>query len=148
MPNLVKAISNDYKLNDKDHNLLVNGFKNKNLDEIDTLGSEVIKISRFLLSCIGDADKSLNKLKVYKFKNNIKKEVASFTDVITNIKKNSKSSKIYIDPLEVDEIDYHCIISFKIYSESFTELFNGGFYQVNGEKCIGFSGLVENLIKK
>lgn len=148
MPNLVRAISKDYKLCDKDHNLLVNGFKNKNLDEIDTLGSDVIEISRFLLSCIGDAQKSLNKLKVYKFKSNIDKEVLSFTDAITNIKTNFKRDKIYIDPLEVDEINYHCIISFKIYSESFTELFNGGFYEVNGERCIGFSGLVENLIKK
>ena len=60
----------------------------------------------------------------------------------------TKQVKIYIDPLEVDEIDYQCIISFKIYSESFTELFNGGFYEVNGERCIGFSGLVESLIKK
>lgn len=148
MPNLVRAIKNDYKLSDKDLNLLVNSYKNKNLDEIDILESEVIDISSFLLSCIGDAEKSLEKLKVYKFQSNIEKEVLSFTDIITHIKKKIKSDKIYIDPLEVDEIDYHCIISFKIYSESFNELFNGGFYEINGERCIGFSGLVENLIKK
>jgi len=148
MPHLIRAITNDYKLNDYEHNLLVNSFKNKNLDEIDVLNSQVIDISRFLLSCIGDARKSLEKLSVYKFKSNTKKEVLTFTNIISHIKKNFKSDKIYIDPLEVDEIDYHCIISFKIYSESFTELFNGGFYEVNGERCIGFSGLVESLIKK
>ncbi len=148
MPNLVNTITNDYKLKKKEQELLINGFKNKNLDEISSLKSEVTSMSNFLLSCVGDITNSIDKLKNFKFKKNVKKDVLSFVDTITLLKKEFKNNKIYIDPLEVDEIDYHCIISFKIYSDSYNELFSGGFYDVNGEKCIGFSGLIENLVNK
>ncbi len=36
---------------------------------------------------------------------------------------------------------------FKFYSEKLNEIFSGGNYEVNNENCIGFSSLVENLIK-
>ena len=62
-------------------------------------------------------------------------------------KKYRDDINIFIDPLEVDEIDYHDNISFKVYSNNYKELFNGGFYLVNDEKCIGFSGLIECLRK-
>ena len=53
--------------------------------------------------------------------------------------------KILIDPLEIDDSDYHTGVSFKIYSQDFKELFSGGKYKVSLENCIGFSGFVENL---
>ena len=47
----------------------------------------------------------------------------------------------------MDIYNYHNGILFKFYSNSFHELFSGGRYNVNDENCIGFSSIVENLIK-
>ena len=69
-----------------------------------------------------------------------------FTDSVSLVRKEFSKTKIFIDPLEVDEIEYHDSISFKVYSNKYKELFNGGFYSVNGEKCIGFSGYLDRLI--
>ena len=54
-----------------------------------------------------------------------------FVKSVEIVKKEFSDIKIFIDPLEVDEIDYHDNISFKVYSKEYKELFNGGFYFVN-----------------
>ena len=59
---------------------------------------------------------------------------------------NFKNIKILIDPLEIDESEYHSGIIFKVYSSNFKELFSGGKYCVYEENCIGFSGFLENLV--
>ena len=51
-----------------------------------------------------------------------------FVKSVEMVKKEFSEIKIFIDPLEVDEIDYHDNISFKVYSNKYKELFNGGFY--------------------
>ena len=54
---------------------------------------------------------------------------------------------LIIDPIEIDKSGYHNGIIFKFYSESMRELFSGGRYRINEEECIGFSSLIENLIR-
>ena len=56
--------------------------------------------------------------------------------------------KILIDPLEIDESNYHTGLAFKVFSKNFKELFTGGNYSVSNENCIGFSGYIESLIKE
>ena len=51
-------------------------------------------------------------------------------------------------PLEIDKIGYHNGLMYKFYSNKFIELFSGGCYLVENENCIGFSGVIENLIKE
>ena len=145
MPNLTKAFVEDFQLNTDEYEKLVNSFKNKNLDLIKLLPTEIFEISNFFLSTIGNIDTNLSKLQKYKFKKKIKEEVKMFVKSVKMVKKEFSEIKIFIDPLEVDEIDYHDNISFKVYSNEYKELFNGGFYFVNNEKCIGFSGLIECL---
>ena len=147
MPNLIKAFVEDFQLNQDEYGKLVNSFKNKNLDLINSLPSEISEIANFLISTIGNIDINLSKLEGYKFKNLIKEEIGIFIESVAMVKKEFSKINIFIDPLEVDEIDYHDNISFKVYSNKYKELFNGGFYSVNDEKCIGFSGLIECLRK-
>ena len=54
--------------------------------------------------------------------------------------------EILIDPLEIDESNYHTGIAFKVFSENLKELFSGGNYKVSNENCIGFSGFTESLL--
>ena len=53
-----------------------------------------------------------------------------------------------MDPLEIDESNYHTGLAFKVFSENLKELFTGGNYKVFEENCIGFSGYLENLVKE
>lgn len=145
MPNLIKAFVQDFQLDINDCEKLINSFKNKNLDLIKSLPPEIFEISSFLISTIGDIDTNLPKFEEYKFNKKIKEEIRMFVKLVSMVKKDFSKIKIFIDPLEVDEIDYHDNISFKVYSNKYEELFNGGFYFVNDEKCIGFSGLIERL---
>ena len=147
LPNLIKAFVEDFKLNQDEYGKLVNSFKNKNLDLLNPLNPEISEIASFLISIIGNIDTNLSKLGKYKFSNMIKEEIKIFIELVTMVKKEFSQINIFIDPLEVDEIDYHDNISFKVYSDRYKELFNGGFYFVNDEKCIGFSGLIECLRK-
>jgi ATP phosphoribosyltransferase regulatory subunit len=145
MPNLIEAFVQDFKLSVDQSEKLVNSFKNKNLELIKSFPSEIYEIASFLISAIGDIDTNLPKLENYKFSKKINDEIRMFIKSVLIVKKEFSKIKIFIDPLEVDEIDYHDNISFKVYSKKYKELFNGGFYFVNDEKCIGFSGLIECL---
>ena len=57
-----------------------------------------------------------------------------------------KNLEIIVDPLEIDDSNYHTGFCFKVYSKNTKELFSGGGYKVGKENCIGFSGFLENLI--
>ena len=148
MPNLIKLIVKDFKLSKKDYQKLIDSFKNKNLENIKNYPEKILDMSNYLLSCIGNIDKNLNRLKKYKFEKQIKEEIETFIKLISIVKKEFPKISIFIDPLEVDEIEYHDNLSFKVYSDKYKELLSGGFYFVNSEKCIGFSGLIENLNNK
>ena len=65
-----------------------------------------------------------------------------------SLKKNIPNVLFNIDPIEIDKFGYHNGVVFKFYSSGFQELINGGNYNINDENCVGFSGLVENLIKE
>ncbi len=146
MPGLIFSIKDDFNLNEKEEALLINSYKNKNIEELKNISVNLYDISKFLLSCIGNIDPNLEALKKYNFSKQVKNQIDSFTNSILVIKNEFTNNKFFIDPLEVDEIDYHDNISFKVYSNSYKELLNGGFYSVNGEMCVGFSGLLENLL--
>ena len=70
----------------------------------------------------------------------------SFIKYIKKIEGDFGDCEIIIDPLEIDETDYHTGFCFKVYSESSKELFSGGGYKVEGQDCFGFSGFLENFI--
>ena len=70
----------------------------------------------------------------------------SFIKIISRIIKDFPDLKILIDPLEIDESNYHTGIAFKVFSENLKELFSGGNYKVSNENCIGFSGFTESLL--
>ena len=146
MPNLIKLISKDFKLNNDEYEVLINCYKNKNIYKIKNISEDLFKMSDYLLGGIGNISEKAGYLKKYKFKKNIKLEINNFINQIEKIKEEFNDHKIIIDPLEVDESNYHDGLCFKIYSENSKELFTGGGYRVKSEKCIGFSGFLENLI--
>ena len=147
MPSLVKSISNDFNLNTQQSFFLEKNLENKNLRELKKISDDVFQVSEKLLKSIGSLDKTLLKIKSHHFPSNIQCEINKFILSLENIKKNMPNSNIIIDPIEVDSFGYHNGIMFKFYSSKMRELFSGGRYNINEENCIGFSSLVENLIK-
>ena len=147
MPSLVKSISNDFNLNTQQSFFLEKNLQNKNLRELKKISDDVLQVSEKLLKSIGSLDNTLLKIKSHHFPSNIQCEINKFILSLENIKKNMPNSNIIIDPIEVDSFGYHNGIMFKFYSSKMRELFSGGRYNINEENCIGFSSLVENLIK-
>ena len=67
---------------------------------------EISEIASFLISTIGNIDTNLSKLEKYKFNKTIKEEIKYLLSQFKWLKEFSQIN-IFIDPLEVDEIDYH-----------------------------------------
>ncbi len=146
MPNLIKLIAKDFNLNKSDYDILINCYRNKNLYKIQNISDDLYEMSEYLLGSIGGINEKADNLKKYNFPKNIKSEINSFTDQIKQIKSEFNEYEIIIDPLEIDESNYHNGFCFKIYSENSKELLSGGGYKVKLENCVGFSGFLENLI--
>ena len=145
MPTLINSISKDFKLSESNLNLVKEKFKNKNFSGLNKISTKLEEISSILLSSIGEVEKKLPKIKNYKFPKETQYEINNFVEIVSRLKNDFLDYKILIDPLEIDDSDYHTGVSFKIYSQDFKELFSGGKYKVSQENCIGFSGFVENL---
>ena len=77
---------------------------------------------------------------------NMNYEIQSFIKIISGIIKDFPNLEILVDPLDIDESNYHTGIAFKVFSENLKELFSGGNYKVSNENCIGFSGFTEALL--
>jgi len=146
MPTLISAIVNDFKLSKTDLEFVRDRFNNKNSDGLEKISKRLKIISDALIDSVGDAKVNLRKLKKIKFTKKIKLEIQSFIKIISRIIKDFPCLKILIDPLEIDESNYHTGIAFKVFSENFKELFSGGNYKVSNENCIGFSGFTESLL--
>ncbi len=146
IPNLINLIAEDFKLNKSDYATLVNSFKNKNIEKIKDISTNLFEMSEYLMGGIGKIEMKGEYLKKYNFQKNIKREIINFVDQIRKIKKHFNDYEILIDPLEVDESNYHDGFCFKIYSDNSKELFTGGGYKVGDDCCVGFSGFLENLI--
>ena len=146
MPTLISAIAKDFKLSKTDLEFVRDRFNNKNLDGLEKISKRLKIISDALIDSVGDAKVNLKKLKKIKFTKKIKLEIQSFIKIISRIIKDFPCLKILIDPLEIDESNYHTGIAFKVFSENFKELFSGGNYKVSSENCIGFSGFTESLL--
>ena len=148
MPTLINSLCKDYKLNDQQISFLKQKFENKNIIGLNKISKSLEKDSEILFKCIGNLSSNLKELKKYSFKKNTKTHIEVFIKSILFIKKKLSHIDLNIDPIEVDEFGYHDGITFKVYSDKFNELFNGGKYKVNNEDSIGFSGIVENLIEE
>ena len=145
MPTLINSISKDFKLSKSNFDLVKEKFKNKNFSGLEKVSTKLEEISSTLLSSIGEVEKKLPKISNYKFPSETQFEINNFIEIVSRLKNEFSDYKILIDPLEIDDSEYHTGISFKIYSHDFKELFSGGKYKVSQENCIGFSGFVENL---
>ena len=146
MPNLINVIAKDFELSQAEYEILINCYRNKNLFEIKNISNKLYEMSNFLLGCIGKVEDKINHIKKYRFSRNIKKEIVLFIDQVKRIKDEMKNLEIIVDPLEIDDSNYHTGFCFKVYSNNTKELFSGGGYKVGKENCIGFSGFLENLI--
>ena len=146
MPNLINIIAKDFKLSDDEYEILINCYRNKNLFEIKKISLKLYELSNFLLGCVGKVEEKIDHIKKFKFSKDVKKEIILFIDQIKKIKDEMRNLEIIIDPLEIDDSNYHTGFCFKVYSENIKELFSGGGYKVGRENCIGFSGFLENLI--
>ena len=146
MPTLISAIVKDFKLSKIDLEFVRDRFNNKNSDGLGKISEQLQTISKALMDSVGDATANLKKLKKNKFTKNINNEIQSFIKIISRITKDFPNLKVFIDPLEVDESNYHTGIAFKVFSENLKELFSGGNYKVANENCIGFSGFTESLL--
>ena len=146
MPTLISAIDKDFKLSKPDLEFVRERFNNKNSDGLEKVSKRLKTISDALIESVGEAKINLKKLKKINFTKNIKLEIQSFIKIIGRIIKDFPDLKILIDPLEIDESNYHTGIAFKVFSENLKELFSGGNYKVLNENCIGFSGFTESLL--
>ncbi len=146
MPTLISAIAKDFKLSKPDLEFVRNRFNNKNSEGLEKISKQLKTISDALINCVGDASTNLKKLRKIKFTKNINNEIQSFIKIMTRIVKDFSNLEILIDPLEIDESNYHTGIAFKVFSENLKELFSGGNYKVSNENCIGFSGFTESLL--
>ena len=148
MPSLFEAICNDFKLPDSKKELLKESYKNKNIIGLNEISREIYDLSLVLVKSVGDFSENYNELKKFKFPRETQKEINKFLHTLRSLKKNISDVYFNIDPIEIDKFGYHNGVVFKFYSSNFQELINGGNYNINDENCIGFSGLVENLIKE
>tara|TARA_B100000686_G_scaffold281400_1_gene303097 strand:+ start:1307 stop:2437 length:1131 start_codon:yes stop_codon:yes gene_type:complete len=148
MPTLIESISKDFNLNKKDYEFVKEKFRNKNISGLDIISKKLEKVSSVLLSSIGNLSENISIIKKFKFPIHTQREIGSFIRIVNSVKKEFSNLKILIDPLEIDESNYHSGMAFKVYSENLKELFSGGNYKIFNENCIGFSGFVENLVKE
>ena len=146
MPTLISAIVKDFKLSKSDLEFVKSKYNNKNSEGLEKISNHLKTISNVLIDCVGDATLNLKKLRTIKFTKNIKNEIQSFIKITSRIIKDFPNLEIFIDPLEIDESNYHTGIAFKVFSENLKELFSGGNYKVLNENCIGFSGFTESLL--
>ena len=145
MPDLIKIISKNYNLNSINHEKLVNCYRNKNISDLKNISEDLFEVSQLLLGLVGKVDKNTEKKIKSNLPKNIKNEILCFFKHIKKIKGDFSDYEIIIDPLEIDETDYHTGFCFKVYSENSKELFSGGGYKVDGQDCVGFSGFLENF---
>lgn len=148
MPSLIKSLCKDFNLSTEETKSLTNSYENKNLSEIKNISKKVYDISSTLLQAVGKINENYRILENEMFPPYTQIEINKFLKSIKNFLPISKKISLILDPIELDKTGYHNGIMFKVYSEDLNELFSGGSYKVNNENCIGFSALVENIIKE
>jgi len=148
MPTLLDAIAQDFKLSKSNYEFIKDRFKNKNFTGLNNISNGLENISSLLFSSVGDPNQNISKIKNFDFPPITQKEVNNFLSSIIKLKEKFSKYRVLIDPLEIDDSEYHSGIAFKVYSENLKEIFSGGKYNVFNENCIGFSGFLENLINE
>lgn len=146
IPDLIYIISKYFKLNKSDFETLTNCYRNKNLNDLINISQDLFQISEYLLGSIGKIEDKIDYIRNAHFPLEIKNQINVFINEIENIKKEFNNHEIIIDPLEIDESNYHKGFCFKVYSQELKELFTGGGYKVYKENCVGFSSFLENLL--
>ena len=148
MPTLISSIEKDFSLSNTQLNLIKQKFKNKNSTDLEKISNKLKEISDNLIDSVGSAREKLKQLKQIKFTKFVQKEINTFIKIVQKITINFPDIEVYIDPLEIDDSDYHTGVAFKVFSENLKELFRGGNYKVSEENCIGFSGFTESLVNE
>ena len=148
MPSLFEAICKDFSLDEKQSLYLKEKYENKNLLGISDLSEELFNVSSILIKSVGTFNDNFKAINIFKFPKFVQIEIDKFIKSLLTISKKIKKIEFNIDPIEIDKFGYHNGILFKFYSNNFHELFSGGRYNVNDENCIGFSSIVEKLIKE
>ena len=148
MPSLFCAVCKDFKLDEKSTLFLKEKYENKNVVGIEKISSQLLEVSSILMNSLGDFKDNFNKLEKFDFPKETRSEIKKFLSSLSLIKDYIPNIRLNIDPIEIDKFGYHNGILFKFYSKNLNELFSGGRYNVNDENCIGFSALIENLMKE
>ena len=148
MPSLFYAVCKDFKLDEKSTLFLKEKYENKNVVGIEKISSQLLEVSSILMNSLGEFKDNYNKLEKFDFPKETRSEIKKFLTSLSLIKDNVPNIRLNIDPIEIDKFGYHNGILFKFYSKNLNELFSGGRYNVNDENCIGFSALIENLMKE
>ena len=148
MPSLFYAVCKDFKLDEKSTLFLKEKYENKNVVGIEKISSQLLEVSSILMNSLGEFKDNYNKLEKFDFPKETRSEIKKFLSSLSLIKENIPNIRLNIDPIEIDKFGYHNGILFKFYSKNLNELFSGGRYNVNDENCIGFSALIENLMKE
>tara|TARA_E500000178_G_scaffold354419_1_gene423290 strand:- start:997 stop:1962 length:966 start_codon:yes stop_codon:yes gene_type:complete len=148
MPSIFDAIIKDFKLKGSQVTNLKEKLSNKNLTEIQSFPKKLFDISSVLLKNEGDFKNKIKELSNFKFSRFTQIEINKFLETLKLIDRKLKNIDMNIDPVEIDKSGYHNGIMFKFYSKNLTDLFSGGCYKIEDKKCIGFSGLIENMMKE
>ena len=147
MPTILKSVSLDFNLNKQQELYLKRCYENKNLSDLKNISQDIYEISEKLLNKIDSLNNIYQFLVSENFPSKTQCEINRFIKSLENFKKKLPNHSFIVDTVEIDKSGYHNGLMFKFYSEKLNEIFSGGNYEVNNENCIGFSSLVENLIK-
>lgn len=147
MPTVLKSLSLDFNLDENQENYLYKCYENKNLQDIRNISTDIYNISEKLINKIGLIDEISEFLISENFPSKTQCEINKFIESLKNFLNKLPDVNFVVDTAEIDNSGYHTGMMFKFYSDKLNELFSGGVYRVNHEDCIGFSGLIENLIE-
>ena len=112
MPTLLNAICRDFNLSKKDFDFVKLKFSNKDTVSLDRVSIRLKEVSDILIGSVGSAKKNLKKIQNYKFPKYIQHEIDIFIKIIKKLNKDFPSLELFIDPLDIDESDYHTGVIF------------------------------------
>ena len=123
MPTLIESLSKDFSLSKDDLDFVKDRYKNKNYSGIKNISKKLESVSMELLGAVGLVETNIKKLKKIKFPKNTQIEINNFIKIVDKIRNKFPDLNLYIDPLEIDESNYHTGLGFKGFFRKFKRTF-------------------------